>query len=123
MMQMTTEEIVRDYNAAANKSKQIKILADLNCVSSSEIRAVLAQAGAPGIKMPERIRQRKTNAAPLPQEQPSAVPGESVYARIETILDTIPKDASEDVRNKALDLAASLFSDYAKEHLEKGGAA
>ena len=44
-MQMTSEEIVRDYNAAANKNKQIKILAELNMVSPSEIRAVLAQAG------------------------------------------------------------------------------
>jgi len=43
-MMMTNEEIVRDYREAANKSKQIKILADLNCCSPSEIRRVLAQA-------------------------------------------------------------------------------
>ena len=54
-MQMTNEEIVRDYNAAANKSKQIKILAELNTVSPGEIRAVLAEAGVEGVEAPKRI--------------------------------------------------------------------
>lgn len=68
-MQMTNEEIVREYNAAASKSKQIKILADLNCVTSGEIKAILAQAGVDGVKMPERTRQRK------PVQTPETGPG------------------------------------------------
>lgn len=44
-MTMSNEEIIRDYNQASNKSKQIRILADLNCCSPGEIRKVLAQAG------------------------------------------------------------------------------
>ena len=64
-MQMTSEEIVRDYSAAKNKSKQIKILADLNAASPGEIRAVLAEAGVAGVKMLERIRQKRPEAAEI----------------------------------------------------------
>ena len=56
-MQMTNEEIVRDYNVAENKSKQIKILAELNAVSPGEIRAVLAQTGVAGVEAPKRRNQ------------------------------------------------------------------
>ncbi len=40
-MTMSAEEIVRDYQQAANKQKQIKILADLNCCTPGEIRQIL----------------------------------------------------------------------------------
>ena len=63
-MQMTNEEIVRDYNAAANKSKQIRILAELNMVSPGEIRAVLAQAGVEGVDMPKRLKKKPEAEAP-----------------------------------------------------------
>lgn len=44
-MQMTNEEIVRNYNEAKNKTAQIGILADLNCCPKSEIRNILREAG------------------------------------------------------------------------------
>ena len=58
-MTMTPEEIARHYVQAANTTKDIKILADLNCVSPSEIRAVLAQAGVEGVEAPKRILPKK----------------------------------------------------------------
>lgn len=58
-MYMTSEEIVRDYRQARDKSKQIKILADRNVVTQSEIRAILAEAGVEGVKAPQRIRRKK----------------------------------------------------------------
>ena len=82
-MQMTSEEIVRDYTQAANKNKQIKILADLNTVSPGEIRAVLAQAGVEGVHMPKRIRQSKPDAEVREADQ-------TVYERIEMILGALP---------------------------------
>ncbi len=40
-MQMSVEEIKRNYDQAKNKKQQIRILADLNCCSREEIEKVL----------------------------------------------------------------------------------
>ena len=116
-MQMSNEEIVRDYNQAANKSKQIKVLAELNCVSPGEIRAVLAAAGVAGVKKPDRIRPRKPDADPQhPQE---ATPEESIYVRIEAILAALPENASGYAREAAKNLVAALFREYLDQRLGK----
>ena len=44
-MEMTKDEIVRDYIEAKDKKMQIKILADLNLCRESEINAILREAG------------------------------------------------------------------------------
>lgn len=109
-MQMTNEEIVRDYNSAANKSKQIKILAELNAVSPGEIRAVLAQAGVNGVSMPKRIRQNK----PESEVQETEL---TVYERIEMILAALPEDASKYTRDTAANLVVEVFKDYVQQRL------
>ncbi|MCI9444323.1 MAG: hypothetical protein HFF69_06310 [Oscillospiraceae bacterium] len=114
-MQMTSEEIVRDYMQAANKSKQIRILADLNAASPGEIRAVLAEAGVDGVKMPERIRQKKPEAT----ASGSTAQERSVYDRIEAILAALPEDASDCIRNAAANLTVSIFSAYVEQRLGK----
>lgn len=108
-MNMTNEEIVRGYSQAANKAKQIKILADLNACSPGEIRAVLVQAGIEGGKA---IRQRKQE--PAPKSQASA-PAEDIYERIETILAALPEDSSDYVKAMARNLVSALF----RESIEK----
>lgn len=40
-MQMTDNEIRRDYNSAKNKKKQLGILAELNCCSVAEIKDIV----------------------------------------------------------------------------------
>ena len=90
-MQMTSEEIVRDYKSAANKSKQIRILAD---------------SPAPA---PEPERQETPVAAALPLE--------TVYYRIEGILASIPEDASLYVRKTALELMTALFREYLERRI------
>lgn len=40
-MQMTDDEIRRDYNAAKKKKKQLGILAQLNCCSVAEIKDIV----------------------------------------------------------------------------------
>lgn len=121
-MQMTSEEIVRDYNSAANKSKQIKILADLNVVSPSEIRNVLALAGVADVKPPKRVRKRITEppascGASGPVSDPDMLTGEripapEIYGQIETILAVLPANASETVRRGAGDFLSGLFEEY-----------
>lgn len=103
---MTAEEIVRDYQQAKNKQKQIKILADLNCTSPSEIRSILAEAGVEGVTAPKRMAHRTS-----PEQT-------SVYDRIESILNTLPANASARVRGAALDLVTVMFQDYVLEHFE-----
>ena len=116
-MNMTPAEIVRDYTQAANKSKQIKILADLNQVSPGEIKAVLAEAGVEGIEAPKRIMRRKAApAAPATAKEEPEVEV-SVYDRIEIILDALPANASDDVHEAALDVVTALFRDYAAKRI------
>lgn len=120
MMQMTNEEIVRDYKAAANKQKQVRILADLNQTSPSEILTVLAEAGVAGVKKPEKIMPRKKPAAVAPAPEPApVVPAQDIYGRIETILDAVPEDATEYMRNNAVNLVVSMFTDYVEKRLGK----
>ena len=44
-MIMTTEEIIREYRLAQDKRRQVKILADLNCVSNEEMAMLLRENG------------------------------------------------------------------------------
>ena len=53
-MQMDEGEIVREFKAAANKSEQIKILADLNECSKRQIVEILQKNG-----FPIKIRQHR----------------------------------------------------------------
>lgn len=60
-MQMTVEEIIRNYTQAKDKSKQIGILADLNGCDKEKIRAILISKGC---QMPTKGRPRKEQAEP-----------------------------------------------------------
>ena len=55
---MTDAEIVRHYQEAANKTKDIKVLAELNLCAPADIRAILAAAGVPGVKPPALLVTR-----------------------------------------------------------------
>lgn len=115
-MNMTNEEIVRDYQQARNKSKQLKILADLNCVSPGEIRQVLAQAGVAGVKMPERIVKRKP-APVIPEPAPAAPPEAPFWERVEAILAALPETLPVEAEGIVLNLLQTLFADYLEKRL------
>lgn len=55
-MQMTVEEIIRNYTQAKDKSKQIGILADLNGCDKEKIRSILRTKGVP---LPTKGRPKK----------------------------------------------------------------
>lgn len=113
-MTMTNAEIVRHYQEAANKSKDIRILADLNCCAPAEIRAILARAGVPGVKAP--VRQAKSPASPAPAKAPAQAEA-NIYDRIEAILSALPPDMPEATRREAGELLLGLFADYLTERL------
>ena len=127
-MQMTPEEIVRHYTQAANKHKDIKVLADLNMVTPAEIRAVLAEAGVEGVEAPKRI-VRKKKPAPPPFKAPDKPPredGPEVYRKIENILAALPGDMGQKARWAAGKLLAEVFAEYLVARLglnenEEGG--
>ena len=123
-MTMTNEEIIRDYLQARNKQKQIKILADLNQTSQSEIKAVLAAGGVAGVKAPKRIARQKTEEhAPAPAAEPDDCQQEvNVYDQIEAILTAVTVDGTSlEVRCKAGRLLSAMFTDYLKERLDLTG--
>lgn len=117
---MTPEEVVRNYNQAANKQKQIKILADLNMTKPSEIKAILAAVGVEGVEAPKRIRRKAEPLVPktediVPEIQhsvPAANPEVSIYDRIEAVLNAIPADSSDRVCGAVLDMVTAMFQDY-----------
>jgi len=113
-MDMTSEEIVRDYRQARNKSKQIKILADRNVVTPSEIRAVLAEAGVEGVKAPQRIRQKK----PVPPVEVPASPEEGT-APLPTVLK--PVELSISYNGCAISVTAPSLADthQVSEYLQR----
>lgn len=141
-MQMTRDEIVRDYNAAMNKRKQIGILAELNCVSPGEICAELTAAGLQDVEVPNRGRRKKAaDVPPMPPEAHGSASPESaeavqgpggegrasrkdslesspsVYGRIEVILEAVPGNASPYVRNTAKELVSALFREYVEQRM------
>lgn len=66
-MNMSVDEICRNYRQAKDKKEQIKILADLNCTSKDEIIKVLVDCGE---MEPPESRPKKTSkkhAAKLPE--------------------------------------------------------
>lgn len=69
---MTNAEIIASYKAAKNKTTQIKILADLNCCRTADIKKIV---GISEEKKPEKNNMEKMKAAlKLSQEEPKAEP-------------------------------------------------
>lgn len=110
---MTPEEIVRDYQQAKNKQKQIKILADLNGTSPGEIKSILTAAGVEDVEAPKRTTRSQPEAKQA--EQVCRLP--EIYLQIETILATLPNNASAYARRTAAELAVTLFREYIDQRL------
>ena len=71
-MQMTTDEILRDYRAAKSKQNQIGVLADLNCCKARDIVNILLEAGehVPGNFLPGQKRKKDVPVAVTPTSEP-----------------------------------------------------
>lgn len=95
-MQMTPEEIVREYRTAKHKTEQIKILADLNVCSRGEIARILDEAGE---KIDKRFLSKRLPA--LPTETVSAPEPPSPPPPAELTLETLWM-ITEGVRGDAL---------------------
>lgn len=67
-MEMTKNEILRDWEGAKDKKAQIQILADLNQTSPEDIKDVLLEMGVDFRRLPRERKREK--AAEAPKAQP-----------------------------------------------------
>ena len=110
-MQMTQGEIKREYDSAADKRKQIQILAELNICSKQSIRQILIQEGIPEKDIPE-VRNRAKNT----ETESAAVITEAVKKALEEKTEQILSELS-DISKKILTLKQReelLTSEYAE---------
>ena len=89
-MQMSVEEIKRNYNEAKNKNRQIGILADLNCCSKEEIEKIVAVENS--------IEQKKASAPLVKKELSVNDAVNKLYVRMEE-LDSKIKTLDKEYRN------------------------
>ena len=136
-MQMTDDEIVRHYREARSKSKDISVLADLNTCKPKEIREILMKAGdlLQPVALPKKPEPPQNNG-PLPPSpegdrprkgqrgRPGPLDDSGVYSRVEQILEAIPGDGDELIREKAFSLCLALLTDdlLGRLGLKEGGA-
>lgn len=137
-MQMTPEEICRHYVQAADRKKDITILAELNGTDDASIRAVLIDGGVLPPDPPKRGRKPKADkpAEPPPAVSPKehkgiscpnavgepgqpgvVVGGLTIYDRVDKILGALPDGSSREVRTRAYNLVMSLLADAIGERL------
>lgn len=86
-MQMTENEIRRDYAGAKNKSMQIGILADLNCCTKDRIREILGLI--PCTESPVEIAEPGGN----PVEK--SVDKDAIMSRLYSTLDDLDREIKQ----------------------------
>lgn len=69
-MQMTSEEIKRSYQTAADPKVQIEILADLNLCQKEDIRRILIEQGIPEEELPKKRGRKKKQEEPVVVSEP-----------------------------------------------------
>ena len=118
---MDPGEILREYNAATNKNKQIAVLADLNCCKPLEIALVLREQGAEFSKAwqdrlaihdeTEQLRALLPQRVPLHPAKKAAVPiGEPLTAgALQQLLGRIPGDTLVEILGPSGVATSALF--------------
>lgn len=111
MMQMGNKEIAVDYRRAANKQKQIKILAELNQCAERKIAEILA---AEGEELPKKWQEQLQKPArrswkfPEEPEAPETEPAEAPEATgaAPMTAEAVPAAAPEETATVTLDPSA-----------------
>lgn len=67
-MNMTPEEICREYRQAKHKDKYIQILADMNLCKPQDILAILSDKGEISGASAKQDRPKRAKPAPMPEE-------------------------------------------------------
>lgn len=105
-MQMTDEEIKRDWLAAKDRKKQISVLAELNACTEEEVRKALLRAGVDFRSLPKKKTRR---TAPNAEAEADAGTKES---RELTIQELIEDNAA---LKKQLSIASRLTEDLVSD--------
>ena len=104
-MNMTDNEICRNYRAAKDKHAQIKILADMNCTDASKIKRILVDCGEIVQEPQKTNRGKKNEQAPDVQVDKIVVP-DAVFEALTAELE-------------ALDMQIKMLSDQLNPLVEK----
>lgn len=102
-MHMTADEIVRSYREAKAPSKQITILAQLNCCSTDDIRNLLKDAGALKYQRnkTKKVEEKEDDDKGDPGDTvPAAVPAEAEPAAGADIAPAIPEEVKRLIDNR-----------------------
>ena len=81
-MQMSNEEIVRNYMQAKDKAKQLGILAELNACDVQKIKDIMTEGGVDYRSFPRSKRGKKT-AAPAVGAKPAGEKKVEVQKKLE----------------------------------------
>lgn len=104
-MVMTPNEICRNYREAKNKPEQIKILADMNCISVGDIKKILADGG-------EQVEEPpKTNRGKKPEKNKPAVMPDVILDILANELDAL--DMQIKLLQNQLDPLVDRYSEIA----------
>lgn len=90
-MQMTENEIRRDYAGAKNKSMQIGILADLNCCAKDRIREILGLIPC----TESMVEIVETSGNPVEKSVDKSVDKDAIMSRLYSTLDDLDREIKQ----------------------------
>lgn len=118
-LQMDPGEILREYNASKNKSKQVSILAELNACAPREIIRILQAQGAELLPcMQKRLSSSESSAAKrlVPPTVNASTGGKILTAAVlKAFLDDIPPDTPVQICGHAGFATSAIYIIYASD--------
>jgi len=115
-MEMTNEEICRHYTQAADRRKDISILADLNGTNTAAICAVLKKGGVLEEK-PKKAKAPSDTSVPAHEE---AISAEIWIDCMAKLVKLIPCDANNEIKERTINLCTALLKEYITEQWSRG---
>lgn len=106
-MEMTKQEILRNWEGAKDKKEQIKILADLNCTDTGTIQKILVEMGVDHRRLP-RPRDKEKAAAPVVKKA-TAPAAEKAEAPVKQNKPTVEPRRKHDLR-RMNELFGAIFT-------------
>ena len=120
-LQMDPGVILREYNAAASKDKQISILAELNACRPMEIALCLREQGAAltgtwkaRLAAHDRIEAREKDLLPEPEKTDANAGGREIFQpltaeKLQELLAAIPGDAPVQLAGNAGFASSAMY--------------
>lgn len=109
-MEMTNEEIIKSYKEAKNKSRQIKILAELNCCKQIDIKKIV------GVEEPKQEEKKAVSIDKMRKDL--AIDAEAVEKTNKAAVEEMEAKTIEGIPGLMI-LPPSVMEDYEPETLPR----